>query len=195
MMMKDQRWLVHLCGIVGAGGLCALMYLTLILPLDTRRMQVRDDRTAYERAKVELSTTQRAMTDDQAAILRLEEKLRDAVQLQPFTRLNARLSELSALAEANGVVISALRPDPPARTAHYTATSIAVQAEGGTSQYLALLDALHAQARDVEVRSFELRSSGDPRSPRLDIRMVLTWYALPDGGTPTRTAATPSDAS
>jgi hypothetical protein len=179
MKPRDQRWLVHVCGLVGAGGICGLLYLGLIMPLDTRRTQVREDRVAYEQAKVELAATQRTMAGDQAAIVELERKLLSVVALQPQSRLNARLSEISAVLEAEGIAISSLRPEPPTSTAHYNATTIIAQAEGTSAQFVAMLEALHQQARDVEVRSFEVRTVSGTGVPKLDIRLALTWYAQP----------------
>jgi Tfp pilus assembly protein PilO len=177
---RDQRLLIHACGLVVAGGACLLLYVGLIMPLDNKRAQLRDDRKAYELAKREIVNTQRTLASDQSSIAEMHEKLRDAVQLTADTRLNSRLGEVSSLVDRQGVAISSVRPGEPVRTAHYTATPINIDADGTYGQFIALLDALHSDARDIEVRSFEIAGEPGPTSPTLDIKLQLTWFALPN---------------
>jgi Tfp pilus assembly protein PilO len=185
----DQRWLMHLCGLVCAGGACLLFYAGLILPLDTKRAQIRDDRVAYEEAKVELANTQRALARDQTAIIEAQERLRDVVQLVPESRLNARLGELASLAETHGVTFASVKPAQAVKTPHYAATPISIDASGTYGQFLALLDGMHTDARDMEVRAFEIGGDPAPGNPRLDISLELTWFALPAVPAPAKPVA------
>lgn len=183
---SDQRVLMHACGLVSTAGLCLVLYMAFIMPLDSKRAQVRDDRLAYEQANAELASTQRALSNDQAAIATLEENLKDNVQLVPEARVNARLGELSAIAEGSGITIAAMKPADASRTSHYTATPIRIEAEGTYAQFVQWLDALHENARDIEVRAFVIDGDPAPVAPRLSIKLDVTWYALP-GVTPAAT--------
>jgi Tfp pilus assembly protein PilO len=175
-------WQINLLGAVAVGALTACLWSTTIHPIRTNRVaaaarrQELDDRAQEAKrlsAQVRQATARLASVRKQLAEVRLD--------LQPATRVNQRIAEVTAAAARCGLELSDVRPDRAIVGPRHAVQPIEMS---GTSTFPAAVQFMrtfHQTFADSGFASFEL--AGNPAAPGApgSFHFRIYWYVQPPG--------------
>lgn len=145
--------------------------------LETERDKAQQIDQVAQRMQAELVSTERAVADY-------------ALELQPVTALNRRVSQLTALATQIGLQINEIRPKQPKAGTFYQTVPIRVAGEGSYLASSAFIHALHATLPDMAVASLRLdgRVAMGQQGTVSTFEFELIWYAEPDQKAPPKSS-------
>lgn len=185
--MKTQQtgnltcWTIFAAG----AGVCAAVSLVLWFAVLSSALQQRDARRAMsaeltarrQKAGQAAGALARARREAAAVEKTLE---KTALRLEPATRVNDRLSRLTALANACGLSVDEVQPGRTVDGPHYQTVALRLAASGNYPAAARFLHRLHDAFPDTGVRTMETNNaSPNPLVPAVAFRVDLLWYAAP----------------
>jgi Tfp pilus assembly protein PilO len=99
------------------------------------------------------------------------------IHLEPADTVNARISQLMALATKNGLKIDSIQPNEPAYAKDYGSVPIVLTGAGGFPNWGGFLHELSESFADTSVDTFDLTSN--PAAGQVAFRVTLLWYVTP----------------
>jgi Tfp pilus assembly protein PilO len=172
--------------------LAAAVYALGVRPIAIRQLE--ELRVAQTVAREGLRAE--SMREGVAELDRKIKALRTEVESTPFMLLpasavNARLADLTALAERHGLALDAMTPQAAERHDRFTVVPVRFSGRGSYAACAAFLAGVHAQFRDVAVRA--VRMTGNPEEPGAtgSFEFECAWYAALDVAPGSASAQTP----
>ena len=167
----------HLIGALACLAVAGLGYRFGVYPLQS------EDKTPAQ-WQAEIDQAQAKAQRQAQAVQRFEEELTGSdrrlherpMQLLQATQVNHRLAALSDLAGAHGLVLDASQPGGETRLAYYAYVPIQLAGQGGFTQVIGFLGALHTDFPDLSVRAFEMKR-GAVDGGRFSL--TLNWFVRP----------------
>lgn len=174
-----RNWRIDLLGITACALVTVVCYVALIRPVSGNRL-------AYARLQPQLAERAQAVKDAKARLAVLQSELNETkkqlaglpLRLEPSSRINSRLAQLTDLAAEVGIEVHQLQPDPARAGKRYDVVEIALSGSGDYGQVTRFMRRLHDTFADTAIVEFDLKSGGATvTAARFDIG--LAWYTLP----------------
>ncbi len=188
--MSAGRWTIHACGVVALAAAAIAWHGLAVHPLLTaskRAAEASKEAEAARGAVLDLLARRDRCADEWTKIE--AELARTAVRLQPATAVNARLAELTHLAESEGLVVERVEPGPPVETPLAVRVPLRLGARGSSPAAIRFLARLKASFPDVAVEGFEVAGRDGQADAALQFDCV--WYADRASPLPATAAAEP----
>jgi len=175
-----QPWMIDLAGLVALAGITALG-VTLAL-----RPALGD---AAQRARLQADRQERAsLLEDLKASLadhrRFEERYAQAIEsstlrVEPLSRLNARLGQLTRDAEQLQLRVDQMIADEPTPHPEFTAVPIHVAGSGSYAQIVKYFALLETEYADTHVKRFDIARAQSPEIG-VEYSFDVVWVAQPE---------------
>ena len=183
---------------VGGGAACVALLLVGWLvglgPLLDNSMQSTSALDKAEQLEREAQKSQSGFNQVAADLQRVKSKLeRQPVNLKPAGQINTLLSELAELADGNKLAITKTRSGRPVALAYYDYVPITIAGEGGYTDLMAFLDALHRERGEIGVIAFDVQRLPTKEGARVRFDLELAWYVLSGDAPSPSTAAVGTD--
>ncbi|MBU6413477.1 MAG: type 4a pilus biogenesis protein PilO [Planctomycetes bacterium] len=180
---SDDVFRVDIAGGLFCVAVTGVAYFTAIAPNATRREeQVRQQAEILElRTQLDQTTKfQRQLTAQLAA--RHSDLEKTAIQLEPATSVNQRVSSLTTLAAQVGIVLDAVEPGSQNDASDFSRVPIKLSGKGTYAASATFLSQLKERFPDTAVSSMRLNSNPAAPSSVPTVWFDLVWYAAPAGG-------------
>lgn len=177
-----RNWYIDVLGITVCAALTGLCYIALIRPVTLNRVayaqlqpQLAERAQAVKKAKARLTAlqTELEVTKTQLADLPL--------RLEPSSRVNNRLAQLTDLAAEMGIEVHQVQPDPARAGKRYDVVEITLSGSGDYGQVTHFMRGVHDTFADTAIVEFDLKSAGTTVSAA-QFNIGLAWYTLPAMG-------------
>ncbi len=148
-----------------------------------------DEMSACKQQQQELTEREQKADELTASLSKMRDTLTQtertvasqALKLEPISRLNRRLAQFTALADACNLQLDQIEPSPAMVGTHYITVPIHMTGRGGYVDATNFLKRLRQEWPDVAVASLDL--TGNPRNrgdqPRFTFELI--WFASPAG--------------
>jgi Tfp pilus assembly protein PilO len=167
-------------GLAILAGLSAAAYYGLVSPTLRRHeqagAQALELRSEQTKAR-DLERSLRSITDRLDATQRQLQAAHFA--LEPASRLNDRLAELTELAGANQIQVDTIESGALTALERYSTIAIRISGRGSYRSCAAMLSQMRTTMRDVGVVTMQLGSSGGTTDINASFTLDLLWYTQP----------------
>ena len=176
---KLSPWRIYLCGAVVCAALSAGAYLAGVRPAVRRHAEQVARRAELRDRKHKAAGLAAELQNARTQLSAVNEALRSrSLRLQPASRVNDRISDLTKLTEGSGLTIDEMRPAGVVEGRDYKTVAILVAGNGTYPACAAFLHRLRERFPDMAVRSFETtNNSTPPETPAATFQFDLTWHA------------------
>ncbi len=180
VLAKFENWKIDACGLLVCLAVTAAVWLVGIAPL--RKQQ--DDAAARRQ---EMSEKSQESTRAAAQLRQLTAQLVNVrkqtaqvtLDLQPATRINQRLAQVTAAASECGLEVNDVRPGRAIVGTRHTIVPIEMSGTGSYPSAVQFIRRLHKTFGDSGVASFELAGSpANPGTPA-SFHFRLHWFGEP----------------
>ncbi len=180
--LLTRHWRIDVLGLAACVLVTGVCYLALVRSVSSNRL-------AHARLQPQLAEHAQAVKDAKARLAALRSEL-DSTQkqlanlplrLEPASRVNSRLAQLTGLASEMGIEVHQVQPDPARAGKRYDIVQIALSGSGDYGQVTRFMGRVHDTFADTAIVGFDLKSGGAAGSTaRFDIGLI--WYTLPAMG-------------
>ena len=168
---------------VDAAGLGACLVISIasyalgVAPLIQRSAEIRDsiqERQREEQTKADLARSHNQLKQRLGQVQK--ELAEAAIQLQPMSRLNEYLAQLTNLATQNGLSLHEIKPGQPVSLKHYRSIPIHLSGTGTYQDSVLFLNSLNKKFPDIRVFTLNLNVLTHPGKPQAKVNMGLIWH-------------------
>jgi len=103
------------------------------------------------------------------------------LRLEPISRINRRLSEVSELAAEAGLDVSVVRPGKVVKTSRFEVVPIELAGHGSYRACATFLHGAHRAFPDMGVAAVQIDRRLEGAEADGDFSFTLAWYAAPSG--------------
>lgn len=188
--LQNKTWAYAGWGIDAAGlGVCLVIsiasYALGVAPLIQRSADIQDsiqERQHQEQAKADLARSHNQLKQ---RLEQAQKELNEAgIQLQPMSRLNEYLAQLTNLATQNGLSLHEIKSGKPVTLKHYRSIPIRLSGTGTYQDSVSFLRRLNKEFPDIRVSALNLNVLTDPGKPQAKVNMGLVWHTALANNTP-----------
>jgi len=111
----------------------------------------------------------------------IQEERASPLRLEPISRINRRLSEVSELAAASGLDLSQVKPGQVVRTSRFEVVPIELAGRGSYRACATFLHGAHEAFPDMGVAKVQIDRRLNSAESDADFAFTLAWYAAPSG--------------
>jgi Tfp pilus assembly protein PilO len=181
-LTRLTAWQINLLGVVVCAALTAGTWVTTIEPLRASRAADAARRQELDRRSVEakrLAAQVRQASARLADARRQHEEIR--LNLQPATRVNQRIAQVTSSAAQCGLEPSDVRPGRAVVGPRHAVQPIEMSGTGSFPAAVAFMRAFHQTFGDSGFDAFEL--AGNPAAPGApaSFHFRIHWYVQPPG--------------
>ena len=177
-----RNWRIDVMGITACALVTGVCYVALIRPVSSNRL-------AYAQLQPQLVERAQAVKDAKARFAAMQSELEGTIKqladlplrLEPSSRVNSRLAQLTDLAAEMGIEVHQVQPDPARAGKRYDVVQIALSGSGDYGQVTRFMRRVHDTFADTAVVKFDLKSGGATVSAA-QFNIGLAWYTLPAMG-------------
>lgn len=178
-----KAWQVYAASVAACAGLTAGAWAVTVRPLARQQAEARA-------LRAELASRQRqadSLSDSLAQWGRQLEQAKAALEsaplrLEPESRINQRLAQVTTLAVDGGLLIDEMQPGTAEDGPHYRTVPVRIVGKGSYPACAAFLHRLRTRFPDTGVRSFEAAPAGpDPEAPVVTFHLELLWFTARPG--------------
>lgn len=180
--LTTQLLKIDAAGLSVCLGVTALAYFLAIAPsADRREEQIRQQAEIAElRAKLDQTSKFQRQLSSQL-LTRQNELQRTAIQLEPASTVNQRLSSLTQLASGVGITLDAVEPGTQNDSSDFARVPIRLSGKGSYAASARFLSQLKERFPDTAVGSMRLTSDPTDTNVAPSVWFDLVWYAAPEG--------------
>jgi Tfp pilus assembly protein PilO len=160
----------------------AVAYFAVIAPSTNRREEQARQQSEIAELRAQLDQTAKFQKQLSAQLITRQAELeRTAVQLEPASSVNHRLSSLTQIASGVGIALDAIEPGTQNNASDFSRVPIRLSGKGSYAASARFLSQLKQRFPDTAVGSMRLTS--DPAAPDVSpsVWFDLVWYAAPEG--------------
>ena len=181
-LLRNKIWSYAGWGIDAAGlGVCLVIsiafYVLGVAPLIQRSADIQDsiqERQHQEQTKADLARSHNQLKQ---RLEQVQKELNEAgIQLQPMSRLNEYLAQLTNLATQNGLSLHEIKSGKPVTLKHYRSIPIHLSGMGTYQNSVSFLHSLNEKFPDIRVFGLNLNVLTDPGKPQAKVNMGLVWH-------------------
>lgn len=180
--VTKQLLQINLIGAVYCAAVAIVAYFVAIAPSASRRDEHLRQQAEIADLRNKLDQTSKFQKQLGAQLAARQGDLeRSAVQLEPASSVNSRVSSLTQLASSTGIALDAVEPGTQDDASDFTMVPIRLSGKGNYAASARFLAALKQQFPDTAVGS--MRLNGNPADPGVppSVWFDLVWYAAPEG--------------
>ncbi|HWA49612.1 MAG TPA: hypothetical protein VG742_15170 [Dongiaceae bacterium] len=174
------HWRMDAVGLAIIAGLSASAYFGLVSPTLRRHEQLHAQAAELrgEQSRVrDLERTVRSTTDRFDATQRQLQA--NPFVLEPASRLNDRLAELTELAGTNNLQVDAVESGALTASQRFSTISIRISGRGSYPDCAAMLQQMRSTMPDVGLVTLQLGASGGTTDINASFMLELLWYTQP----------------
>ena len=174
-----NAWRIYVCGAVVCVALTAGAYAVGVRPAVRRHAEQVARQADLRARKQKAAALANELQSARSQLAAVNDALRSrSLRLQPASRVNDRISDLTKLTEGSGLTIDEMRPGVIAEGRDYKTVAILVAGNGTYPACATFLHRLREKFPDMAVRSFETtNNSTSPDAPAATFQFDLTWHA------------------
>ncbi|MDH3583144.1 MAG: type 4a pilus biogenesis protein PilO [Phycisphaerae bacterium] len=175
-----KRWHVDVAGLVVCGLISLGFYFVSFQPILKLKAERVSAQAELKRLHLEADQRTATLTRLRDHLAKIQQAVKTtAVQLQPVSHLNQRVSEVTALAAECGLKVDKIQPGNTRRSERFEMVPIQMAGIGSYASAARFLHRLHGTFRDTGLASFQLNASPEAAEGRTTFNLQLTWYAAP----------------
>lgn len=180
--INKQLLQINLIGVAYCAALAIVAYFVAIAPSASRRDEQLRQQGEIADLRTKLDQTAKFQKQLGAQLAARQGDLeKSAVQLEPASSVNSRVSSLTQLARSTGIALDSVEPGTQDDASDFTMVPIRLSGKGDYGSSARFLAALKQQFPDTAVGS--MRLTGNPAEPGVApaVWFDLVWYAAPEG--------------
>lgn len=174
-------WHVHAAGALLTLAACAAFGAFLVRPLLAARAQAHARAADLAAQHQSLQDLRSARKDTDIRLIAVSKQLEEqTVRLEPKSRLNERLDQLTELAGAAGLQVHRLSPGVSSEGARHSATVLHLTGRGPFAACDRFVASIHSRFNDTAVITLHLTAPPENTDSPVDLNVELLWYTAPD---------------
>ena len=178
--LKKQRIAIDAAGVAGCILIVVIGYLFVIAPVFRQNASV----LAQHRQLAVLRQKSSAASGNVRQLKGQIESLKhiashDTLKAASAVRPNARLAEITSLAETRGLTIKGVEPGQSRSESHFQVTPLRLTGTGSFRGCVQFLHDLRRSLDDTVVVDFRLAGGGEPGESQIAFDLNLCWYTVP----------------
>lgn len=174
----ESKWGIDVLGLGVASVLTATVAIGAFVPLVRERTLQSQAEERLEAGRAETRKLREQRSDLELNLARMEgELIATRVEVEPISRLNARISSLTDLAGKRHLTLDRLAPASPQRGAKATLLPIRMEGRGSFPECRNLISDLRVAFPDIAVSGFEISRDKAIAVDSASFVFDLIWYA------------------
>jgi Tfp pilus assembly protein PilO len=172
-----KGWQIDVAGAAVCIVLTIGAYLLGVAPALHRSAQVQEMAHLVEVQRAEAADLARSRDQLKQHLHRMQTMLDQAAfRLEPISRLNPYLAQLTDLATRSGMALHEIKPGKPSRSQYYRSTPIRLSGSGSYRSCAVFLHNIRDEFSATRVSSFQLAALNNSPNPEARITLELTWH-------------------
>ena len=177
-VLSGSRFGIDLAGLAAAGILTICFGLGAFVPLLQERSVQREAERRIEDGRAQARKLREQRFDLEGDLARIERELTETrVEVEPISRLNARISSLTELASRHKLTLDRVAPGAPQKAPKATLLPIRMEGRGSFPECRACLADLRKAFPDVAVSGLEIARDSAAGPDNAAFVFELVWYA------------------
>jgi len=171
------RWRIDAAGLAVCLVISIAFYALGVAPLIQRSADIQDsieEQQRQEQVKIDLARSHNQLKQ---RLGQAQKELNEAaIQLQPISRLNEYLAQLTNLATKSGLSLYEIKSSKPVTLKHYRSIPIRLSGTGTYQDSVSFLHSLNREFPDIRVSALNLSVSAYSEKPEPKVNMSLVWH-------------------
>lgn len=172
-----KGWQVDVAGASVCIVLTIGAYLLGVAPVVHRSAQIQEMTQQLETQRSKAADLARSKNQLKQNLQRLQAVLDQAAfRLEPISRLNPYLAQLTDLASRSGLALHEIKPGQPSQSQYYRSTPIRLSGSGSYRSCAVFLHNIRGEFPATRVSSFQLAALNNSANPEARITLELAWH-------------------
>jgi len=178
--MLQSAWPLHAAGALLCLALAAGAYFLGLRPLIDRSRTAARQQAQVQALRGQSNEMKKRSTEIQARHLQVQKSLAEtAIRLQPASRINRRLAELTQLAIQHQLKVDEIQPGKVRNLSRHEVMPIQIRGNGSYVACVHFLHAMRTSFPDTGTSLIDLKGAPDRPAAASTFEFQLDWYTAP----------------